>query len=184
MILFRRSDEVLHAIGWTSMLTRRVACSTIAAEFLVAVDDTNKLTNFKHFVKKNLGTRAETPELILDSLSALHICSTLKVSEEANNKLLLASIKEEYHRNWMSVNRWTPESTHRADAVTKDSREIAERLDDVFELGIKHHSDTSCVATYNVLGPIHSSDEIVKLFSTHMAQRRHHRTPSPPSDIK
>lgn len=60
LILFWRSGEILHAIGWTSELARRVAHSTSTAEIFSAADNTDKLTYFKHLVRENLGTRAET----------------------------------------------------------------------------------------------------------------------------
>lgn len=151
IIIFRRSQNIVHAIGWVSRLARRVARSTSTAELLAAADAVDKLTFFKYLLQEFSDN--QTTELILDSRSAFHLCSTQKEPEEVKNKIILASIREEYHLGSMTTIRWTPGQSHLADALTKDNQEIAKLLDGVMESGIHSHPDSSYTATSDLPDP-------------------------------
>lgn len=155
IILIRRNEKVVHIIEWTSRLAKRIARSTSTAKLLATADAVDMLTYFKLQDEQNPGTRVETTEWILDSRSAFYLCSTLKEPEEVKDRLLLASIREEYHQSSMSTIRWTPGSTDLADVLTKGSQEIAKRLDEVLASGQHQHPNSSYVATSDVLGPTH-----------------------------
>lgn len=151
IIIFRRSHSIVHAVGWMSRLARRVARSTSTAELLAAADAVDRLTYFKHLLGSIAGT--QTTELVLDSRSTFHLCSTMKEPEEIKNKLLLASIREEFNTGSMNTIRWTPGSTHLADALTKDNQEVARKLNEVLTSGKHSHPETSYVATSDITVP-------------------------------
>lgn len=51
IILFRRYKEIVHNIGWTSRLEKRVARSTSTAELLTAADAVDKRTYFTYLLE-------------------------------------------------------------------------------------------------------------------------------------
>ena len=146
IIIFRRSGTIVHAISWMSRLARRVARSTSTAELLAAADAVDMVTHLKHVLEEFSGPQTTT--LTVDSKCVFHLCSTLKEPEEEKNKVLLASIREEYHIKSLRCIRWTPGKTHLADALTKKNVEAAHILDQVLYSGRheRHHESTTALS--------------------------------------
>lgn len=152
IIILRRSGDCVHAISWVSRLARRVARSTSTAELLAASDAVDRLTYLNHILIE-LGIH-QTTELIVDSKSTFHLCSTYTEPTEVKNKIILASIREEHHASSMATMRWTPGQSHLADALTKDNQVIARQLINVLSEGIHQHPESSYTVTTTVPGPL------------------------------
>lgn len=155
ILIFRRSGDIVHPIAWLSRLARRVARSTSTAELLAAADAVDRVTYLKHLLEESAGP--QKTELVLDSRSAVCLCSTTKEPEEVKNKLLLASIREEFNVTSMDTIRWTPGQTHLADALTKDNQTISKLLNAVLESGTHSHPTES----YTVISDVQVPTEIV-----------------------
>lgn len=100
-----------------SRLARRVARSTSTAKLLDIADAVDRLNYLKHLLAENVGS--QTTVLVLDLRSAFHLSVTAKEPKEIQNKLLLASIREEFNTTSLADIRWTPGPTHLADALTE-----------------------------------------------------------------
>lgn len=141
ILIFRRSDDIIHPIGWTSRLARRVARSTSTAELLSAADAVDQIT-YLNTVLKEIDSTTPT-ELILDSKTTFHLCATASEPQEAKNKIILASIREEHHMSSLATIRWTPGNRHLADALTKNNPVIAKILAEALQTGRHKHPDAS-----------------------------------------
>lgn len=64
----------------------------------------------------------------MDSKALFRLCSTTKELEEARNKIILGTIREEHHDSSRPAIRCTPGAAHLADALTKDNHVIAAKL--------------------------------------------------------
>lgn len=144
-IIFRRSGDSTHPISWTSRRARRVARSTSTAELLAAADAVDKVTYLKHLLEELQSS--QTTELVVDSRSIFSLCSTMKEPEEAKNKIILATIREEHNEQSLSTIRWTPGAAHLADALTKENPVIAAKLEQVLQSGRHSHDPSSFTAT-------------------------------------
>lgn len=67
----------------------------------------------------------------------------MKEPEEIRNKIILVSIREEFHSSSMATIRWTPGQSHLADALTKVNPEIVKVVDIVMTSGTHNHTDSS-----------------------------------------
>lgn len=77
----------------------------------------------------------------------------MQETEGVEIKLLLASICEEIYLKSMSIIRWTPGQSHLADALSKDSQEIAVLLNIFLTTDQHSRPESLYVAVSDILGP-------------------------------
>lgn len=151
ILIMGRSGTMVHAIGWTSKRARREARSINTPELLAAAGGVDQFTFIEMLLEEIV--RSQTSELLLDSYTAFHLCSTHKNPEEARNELILTSISGEQYNGSMEIICWSPGQTHLADALTKDMQGTAKLVDTTFATWRNSHHDSSYIVTTGVILP-------------------------------
>lgn len=145
---FRRIGNVVYAIESMFRFSCRVACKD-TANLLAAADANDKLKCLNHLLAENIGP--ELSYLILDSRSALQLCTTTKEPETVWNKFLLASICQELISASLKSTRWTARASHLASNFTKNNHPITKTLPTVPLSGSHNNPKASYAITFNVV---------------------------------
>lgn len=127
----------VYAISWTSGLVRSVARSTSTAKFLAVADAVDQVT----FLRATLSEVDAfcTTELIRDSKTTFHLCFRTREPQEVKNTLMLASIREEHHRESLPIIHWSSGMSHLTDALTKNNITTAKYLDEVLTRAVRNN---------------------------------------------
>lgn len=148
-----RQGNIIHPLCWSSKLSSRIARSTSTLKLLAAASTTDRVTYMKLLFENIYKDKLQSSELVLHSRTTNHLCLTLWEPQKAQNKIILSSICQEFYQQSMRSIRWTPGSTHLADALTNNNLLIAAVLDAVLPSGVHSHPHKSVVVTRELPGP-------------------------------
>eukprot|EP00171_Calliarthron_tuberculosum_P023073 IDg23073t1 len=132
--LFRRSDEVVHPIHWSSRRLRRVARSSSTAEILAASEAVDVGVYYRELLSELL--YEHTLDLVTDSRSVFALVSTTKEPEEKRNKVDLACMRQAFDTGMLTSVSWSPGHSLVSDALTKDNRFTSSLLLNVLRTGV------------------------------------------------
>lgn len=161
VIIFRRSGFVQSVIRCLSRLAGRVARSKSIAELLAAADGADRVTHLKHPYEDMAGNR--TMELSLDSLPTLNFRSTSKESREVRNKIINASLRQEFNRCSIKCTQWTCNQSHPAHALATDNPVISRQLNEMLHSDKHNQPESFNIISSDILPPFSSSFKDLEL---------------------
>lgn len=129
-------EALYHAVAWSSHKQSRVSYSSYGAEILAAADADDRGFAIKCALAEMFPSRPVPHELLIDSKSLFETITTLQNSGDYRLRKTVARMRDSFESQELNVLRWIPGTENYADALTKRSLRINDRLSEMLRTGV------------------------------------------------
>lgn len=119
---------LFHGIYWSSHKQKQVSYSSFGAEIIAAANGDDRGFNLKGIFLELFPHRLLKHELLIDSKALYETITTLHQPRDYRLRKKVARMRDSFESKQLNIFRWIPGTENFADALTKRSAAISQRL--------------------------------------------------------